>query len=115
MIWLANLEPIGSVVSIDDRRFVVIGHRMTREGEGVGAGYVLVPYPLGFVDANSLFEVPASRVGEVVAKGLSNDDGVAHVAQLEELAQAMGDITYAEYASGVQLLHDFAQEGGANA
>lgn len=114
MIWLANLEPIGSVVSIDDRRFVVIGHRMTRDGDDVGAGYVLVPYPLGFANADSLFVVPASRVGEVVAKGFSNDDGVAHVAQLEELAQAMGDITYAEYASGVQLLHEFAEGGGAD-
>ena len=114
MIWLANLEPIGSVVSIEDRRFVVIGHRMTRDGEGVGAGYVLVPYPLGFVDANSLFEVPASRVGEVVVKGFSNEDCVAHVAQFEEFAQQMADVSYDEFVSSVQLLHDFAEGGGAD-
>ena len=114
MIWLANLEPIGSVVSIDDRRFVVIGHRMTREGEGVGAGYALVPYPLGFADANNLFVVPASRVDEVVAQGFSNGDCIAHVAQFEEFAQQMADVSYDEFVSSVQLLHDFAEGGGAD-
>ena len=33
----------------------------------MAVGYVLVPYPLGFVDAESLSVVPASRVEDVVA------------------------------------------------
>ena len=61
MIWLANLEPIGSVVSIDDRRFVIIGHRMTREGEGVGAGDIRSEvYPFTETWQGTATETPAT-------------------------------------------------------
>ena len=115
MIWLADLVPIGSVVLIDERRFVVMGHRMTRDGEGVAAGYVLVPYPLGFADTSSLAVVPASRVDEVVAEGFSNEAGTAHLEELDGLAHALAEIPYSEYESGVQLLREFAEKGGAHA
>ena len=111
---MAKLHAIGSVVAIDGRRFVVIGQRLTRDGENVGAGYVLVPYPLGFVDADSLAVVPASRVSEIVAEGFESDTGADHLAQFEEFADALADTPYSEYASSVQLLQDFAREGGIN-
>ena len=111
---MAKLQSIGSVVAIDGRRYVVIGHRMVQDGENVGAGYVRVPYPLGFSNIGSLSVVPASRAADVVAEGFANDAGSAHLAYLGELVEALSDIPYSEYESSVQLLRDFSQEGGAN-
>lgn len=101
-------------MAIDGKRYVVIGHRMTRDGEKVAAGYVLVPYPFGFADAQSLAVVPVGRVDELVAEGFKNDAASEHLAQFEGFAETLADTPYSEYASGVQLLQDFAKEGGLN-
>lgn len=93
---------------------------MTRDGEGTGIGYVLVPYPLGFVSSESLALVPASQATEVVAMGYANEAGDAYLAQCEELARESSDIPYEAYAHNVALLQQLAaegldQEGGADA
>lgn len=88
---------------------------MTRDGFDAGMGYVVVPYPLGFVDAGSISLVPASSVQEVVAEGLASEAGDAHLEQLQELARAGEGIPYDEYEASVRLLRDFAQEGAAHA
>lgn len=112
---MARLASIGSVVRVGDRRYVVAGHRMTRSGFDVGMGYVLVPYPLGFTDANSISLVPVDAVHQIVTEGFANKAGIAHLAQLEELAQASEGISYEDYEASVRLLHYFAQEGGSDA
>lgn len=106
----SNLQPVGSVVAIGARRFVVVGHRLTRDGVTVGAGYALVPYPLGFVDAGSLTVAPASSVDEVVCAGYANEATAAYLEEFEALAQANADVPYDEYAESVRLLQDFARE-----
>lgn len=88
---------------------------MTRSGFDVGIGYMLVPYPLGFTNVNSISLVPVDAVHQIVAEGFSNKAGVVHLAQLEELAQVSEGISYEDYEASVRLLHDFAQEGGSDA
>lgn len=122
MIWLADtarsLSPhvIGTVVELGKRRFVVVGHRMVRDGVGVGVGYVLVPYPLGFVDVESLSVVPASLVGvgDVVAEGFANEAGERLLAELAELARVSAGIPYEEFTQGATLLAGLAREGGSD-
>lgn len=88
---------------------------MTREDDAVGLGYVVVPYPLGFVSADSISLVLADRVGEVVADGLTDEAGAAHLTQLEELVRANAGIPYEEYEASARLLRDFAREGAVDA
>lgn len=76
----------------------------------VGAGYVLVPYPLGFVDADSLTVVPASAVDEVVVAGFADQATTSYLAQFEALAQASAGIPYSEYVESERLLRDFAAQ-----
>ena len=98
------------MLAVGERRFVVVGHRLTRDGEAMGAGYVLVPYPLGFVDAESLTVVPASAVDEVVCAGFADASTASYLSDFEALAQASAGIPYSEYAASVRLLRDFARE-----
>lgn len=112
---MAELHAIGTVVSVDERRYVVVGHRLVPDGAGMAAGYVLVPYPLGFVDADSLSVVAVRRVDKVVAEGFETAAGDAHLASVAALAQESAGLTAAEYEQGAQLLRAFAREGGADA
>ena len=98
------------MLSIGERRYVVVGHRMTRDGELVGPGYVVVPYPLGFVDADSLQVVPASEVGAVVGEGYVSDASDAYLSDFSALAEANSAIAYDEYVASARLLRDFARE-----
>ena len=107
---MSSLQPLGSVLAIGARRFVVVGHRMTPDGATTGAGYVLVPYPLGFVTTESLTVVPASVVDEVVSTGFSNDATATYLAEFEALARANAAVPFSEYAESVRLLQDFARE-----
>ena len=61
---------------MDGRRYVVVGHRLVCDGDGVATSYLTVPYPLGFVGAESLQVLPASAVEAVVASEVGVD-GVA--------------------------------------
>ena len=117
---MAELHSLGTVVRIGERRYVVAGHRMTRDGEHTGIGYVLVPYPLGFVESESLVLVSASQMGEVVAAGYANEAGDAYLAEFGKLAQASAGIPYEAYEHNMELLRGLAheglvQEGDANA
>lgn len=80
----------------------------------MAVGYVLVPYPLGFVGPESLSVVPASLVGQAVAEGYVADAGGRHLADLAELARATAGVPADEYAESLRLLRDFAQEGGTH-
>ena len=88
---------------------------MTRDGERLGVGYVVVPYPLGFVGEESLSLVPASAGSEVVAEGLSSEAGVDYLAQLEELARVEAETPYEAYAQGIALVREFVREEASDA
>lgn len=112
MVSLDKLQPIGSVLAVGERKFVVVGHRMTRDGDRVAAGYMVVPYPLGFVDADSLAVIPARAADALVAAGFANEAGTVYLERFEALAQASDGIAYEEYAESMRLLGDFVREGG---
>ena len=115
MVCLDNIAPIGSIIGCDNDSFVVISHRMTRDGAQMGVGYLCVPYPLGFVDQNSLLMIPASRVDSLIHEGFANEAGSQYLAQLEAVAQEVVGLPYHEYADSVLLLRGLAQEGDADA
>ena len=115
MISLDKLQPLGSVLAIGEHRYVVIGHRIVRDGERVGPGYVVVPYPLGFVDADSLATVPASAVDEVVSAGLASEASDTYLESFGALVQESAGISYDEYQASERLLADFAREEASNA
>lgn len=110
MISLAELVGIGGVVSIGERRFVVVGHRIAPDGETMGPGYLVVPYPLGFVDAESLSLVPASAVDAVAHSSYADAQGDAYLAEFRRLAEVTTGIPVAEYEASERLLADFARE-----
>ena len=108
------MHAIGSVLTIGERRFVVVGHRVTRDGDHMGPGYLVVPYPLGHVTPVSISLVPASSVVSVLHEGYTDEQGSAYLAEFDELAQRSVDIPASEYEASERLISDFMQKGGGN-
>lgn len=108
------MHAIGSVLTIGERRFVVVGHRVTRDGDHMGPGYLVVPYPLGYITPVSISLVPASSVVSVLHEGYADEQGSAYLAEFDELAQRSVDIPASEYEASERLISDFIQKGGGN-
>ena len=108
----AEFAPIGSVVRIKDVRLVVIGHRMARDGESIGMCYLLVPYPLGFVDASSLSLTPASKIDEVVSRGYETDEGNEYLTGLQGMAESAKGVGYDDFADAVLSFNNYLKEKG---
>ena len=109
---MANIFAIGSVIRVENQRFVVVGHRMTRDDQLVGLGYLVVPYPLGFVEMDNLTVIPASRVDALVCAGLDNKEGQDYLAELDAVVQQSAGMGYDDYADAVLLLKGLAENGG---
>lgn len=112
MVSLAKFAPIGSVVRIQESKFVIVGHRMAREDDKVGVCYVLVPYPLGFMKADSLTLTPASKVDEVLCAGFTNSEGLEYLSELESAGKAIEGIDYHDYADAVLCVGNYVNEAG---
>lgn len=110
VVWLAELASIGSVVRIHESKFVVIGHRMARDELNIGMCYILVPYPLGFVDASSLSLTPIGRVDTVLAQGYCPDAGMEYLDELSKLVEESEGIRYDDYADAVLSFKNYLKE-----
>ena len=111
---MADMHVIGSVLEIAGKRFVAVGHRVARDGDQMGLGYLVVPYPLGYVTPMSISLVPASAVSSVVHEGYANDQGASYLADFGNLVDQSAGIPASEYEASAKLLSDFMQKGGGN-
>ena len=109
-----NLAPIGSIVRVRDVLLVVAGHRLARDDQEIGMCYLLVPYPLGFVSAQSLTITPVRKIDEVVFTGLNTDEGAEYLAGLQESTASAKGIGYHEYADAVLAFNNYLKEEGAS-
>lgn len=79
------MHALGAVLSVGGRRYVTVGYRVLGSDSGVAIGYLVVPYPLGFVGPQSLSEVAPSDVDVLVAEGYLNQVGEDYTSALAAL------------------------------
>lgn len=82
------LHTVGSLVEADGVIRMVCGYRLIDDNGTIGVGYILVPYPFGFIDESSISMLPASRIGQVFSEGSRDEEALAFVQPLEEIANA---------------------------
>ena len=78
------MHAVGSVIDIRGSRFVVCGYRPFDKDGTVDVGYLLVPYPLGFVSLDSFSLVTADTDYPVVYEGFRNEDAERYDGLLEQ-------------------------------
>lgn len=106
------MHAVGSIIAIQENKFMVCGYRAAEREDGtVGMGYLLIPYPFGFVNMDSFSLVPFDRTYEVVHEG----HRTAEVTELEQLLQGVNedgrDITAEEFrAAAIELDAELDEE-----
>lgn len=79
------MHAVGSIIDIEGGKFVVCGYRPYDNEGTVGMGYLLVPYPLGFVNLDSFSLVPSDADYPLVHEGFCNEDGEQYDRLLEQV------------------------------
>lgn len=108
-----DLAPIGSIVRVRDVLLVVAGHRLARDDQHMGLCYLLVPYPLGFISAQSLSITPASKIDEVLFTGLNTNEGQEYLGALSSALESIKGVGYHDYADAVLAFNNYLKEEGA--
>lgn len=83
---------------------------MARDGSHISPGYLLVPYPLGFIAASSLTLTPASHIDEVVSVGFVSPEGEDYLREFGAIADESDGMAYDEYADAVQAFRNYLRE-----
>ena len=64
-----KLLPLGSVLRIKDKKVCIIGYTSVEEEATSIMGYVVVSYPLGFINIDKTFFIPLNLEYEILAEG----------------------------------------------
>lgn len=64
-----ELFPIGTIIKMQEKKFCIIGYSCAKKEEKTQGGYFIVPYPLGYIDAEKSFFVSAASPVEVISYG----------------------------------------------
>lgn len=95
------MHAVGSVIDIKGGKFVVCGYRPFDDGGKVGMGYLLVPYPLGFMNLDSFSLVSSETDYPVVHEGFRNEDNEKYDRLLEQARTLGRETTFEEALAAV--------------
>ena len=84
--------PIGSVFRLGGKQFVAVGYRPV-EKDGA---YILFPWPLGFLNRQSVYLCPVSEAGEALAEGYQSEAGDRFLRKMEEIEEKGKEADYGE-------------------
>ena len=73
-----KLLAIGSVIDLGGKTLSVIGYTVGETKDGKKPGYVLVPYPFGFVSFDKFLFMPADASATVLFEGYTDKEGEAY-------------------------------------
>ncbi len=69
---MENILPIGSTISMSNTLFCIVGYADKEKNGKTVCGYTVVPYPLGYLNAEKVFFVPVDKVEKIISKGYEN-------------------------------------------
>lgn len=88
--------PIGSVLRLGGKQFVAVGYRPVEKDGTVALAYILFPWPLGFLNGQSVYLYPVSEAAEVLAEGYQSKDGNRFLKKMEDIDEKGKDVDYGE-------------------
>ena len=92
---------------------MVVGHRLARDDQQIGLCYLLVPYPLGYINPQSLSITPAGKIDEVVFTGLTTNEGRDYLEALSSTLESAKGVAYHDYADAVLAFNSYLKDEGA--
>lgn len=68
-----NLFPIGTVVEVNDKKLCIVGYTSMQKEDEVQCGYYAVSYPIGYINVERMFFIPASLSMRVIKLGFQTE------------------------------------------
>ncbi len=99
-----KLLPIGSIVEYESEKLAIIGYTEVHTDNGYVTGYLIVPYPLGFMDKESIKLLPYDKVSGVVSEGYKNDSCEKALNTMEELHEFISNNTKDDVEALLKML-----------
>lgn len=97
---------VGSIIAIQDNKFMVCGYRPIEQDGAVGMGYLLLPYPLGFTNIESFSLVSADTDYPTVFEGFRNESAEQYDAALERVRVEGRNTSWADFTAAIPDLLD---------
>lgn len=88
--------PIGSVFRLGGKQFVAVGYRPVEKDGAVALAYILFPWPLGFLNRQSVYLCPVSEASEALAEGYQSEAGDRFLRKMEEIEEKGKEADYGE-------------------
>lgn len=104
--------PLGSVIKIKERKYVIAGYRPMEKDGAVAVGYLLLPYPLGYLNKNGLFLCPAAQVEEVLFEGYQNERAGRFLESVQKLETEGKSADYGEFVGFMNAVKGKLKEQG---
>ncbi len=103
---MKKILPLGSVVRLNDMSFLIAGYRPMERKESVVMGYILIPWPWGFLNRKKIWICPVSEIEEIVAEGYQNKAGDIFLEKIDRIERKGKDTNYREF---VKLINAFKE------
>ncbi len=92
-----KILPLGSVLAYQGVKRYVVGYRVIQEEDILLLAYTVIPYPLGYQEAESYRFIPVNEELEMIQEGYTTELSEMLCGQKLELVQKLSQITPKEY------------------
>ena len=72
------IYPVGSIIKFKSAVCLIVGYLTEGKKKGEKVSYILLPYPSGYVDADSFAQIPCDEV-ELISEGYKNELSDAYI------------------------------------
>lgn len=105
-----KLNSIGSIVRYNSSEYMVIGYKACETDNRIVPCYVVVPIPMGYLEAESLRLLAADKVETLVQEGLRNDICLKYVDSIENRYKVLSGLSADEWRAEEQGFIDALKE-----
>lgn len=105
-----NLLPLGTVLKVRGHEVLIMGYTSAERGDVTAAGYVVVPYPLGFTNVDKSFFIPHDEGFEVVAEGYATPASTAALAAIAKSFELAANASYEDLVKIRDAVRDAAEK-----
>lgn len=105
------VHPIGTAIRVgDESTFVVVGYRLHEEDGMACLAYLLIPYPLGYLDERSFCSAPIDVKHEVLFEGYLDETTQSYLARLANLNEKTKQVSYEDIMLLTEALRLYLDE-----
>lgn len=89
--------PIGSVLEISQKKWVVLGYNFETNEDQFIMSYIVCAYPLGYAGEESLLIIPVDYDMELIYEGLQDEQFNKFIKNKEEIYKLSKNMTVTEW------------------